>query len=158
MGGDGDDTLEGGRGSDTLLGDGDNDLIIGGAGDSIVGGGGADTIVIDPAEVDGAGENATGIFVDGSTNGDDRDTLDLTAFEAHRNLVETVDTDGDSTSGSVEVLNTEGEWVPVTFAEIETLLLPPKSARWRGRWRRVRPRSWALAMTMPTRRPMAAVT
>jgi len=127
VGGDGDDTLEGGRGSDTLLGDGDNDLIIGGAGDSIVGGGGADTIVIDPAEVDGAGENATGIFVDGSTNGDDRDTLDLTAFEAHRNLVETVDTDGDSTSGSVEVLNTEGEWVPVTFAEIETLLLPPKA-------------------------------
>ena len=121
----GDDTLEGGRGSDTLLGDGDDDLIIGGAGDSIVGGGDSDTIIIDQNEVDGDGENDTAIYADGSGNGDDRDTLDLTDFVDHRNLVETLDGDGDSTSGSVEVRNDDGEWVPVTFVEIETLLLPP---------------------------------
>ncbi|MBL4626540.1 MAG: Hint domain-containing protein [Roseicyclus sp.] len=121
----GDDTLEGGRGSDTLLGDGDDDLIIGGAGDSIVGGGDSDTIIIDQNEVDGDGENDTAIYADGSGHGDDRDTLDLTDFVAHRNLVETPDGDGDSTSGSVEVQNDDGEWVPVTFVEIETLLLPP---------------------------------
>ena len=122
----GDDTLVGGRGSDTLEGNGDNDLIIGGAGDSIIGGGDSDTIIIDQDEVDGNGDNDTAIYVDGSTNGDDRDTLDLSGFVSYRNLVETVDSDGDSTSGSVEVKNDEGEWVPVTFAEIETLILPEK--------------------------------
>ncbi|WP_224815062.1 tandem-95 repeat protein [Hasllibacter sp. MH4015] len=124
----GDDTLEGGRGNDTLEGNGDDDLIIGGAGDSIIGGGDSDTIIIDQDEVDSDGENDTAIFADGSGNGDDRDTLDLTDFVSYRNLVETVDGDGDSTSGTVEVKNDEDEWVEVTFAEIETLLLPPKEA------------------------------
>ncbi len=122
----GDDTLEGGRGNDTLEGNGDDDLIIGGAGDSIIGGGDSDTIIIDQDEVDSNGDNDTAIFADGSGNGDDRDTLNLTDFVSYRNLVETVDGDGDSTSGSVEVKNDEDEWVEVTFAEIENLLLPPK--------------------------------
>ncbi len=124
----GDDTLEGGRGNDTLEGNGDDDLILGGAGDSIIGGGDSDTIIIDQDEVDSNGDNDTAIYADGSGNGDDRDTLDLTDFVSYRNLVETVDGDGDSTSGSVEVKNDEDEWVPVTFAEIENLLLPPKEA------------------------------
>ncbi|OAN75556.1 hypothetical protein A8B78_16215 [Jannaschia sp. EhC01] len=123
----GDDEISGGRGSDTLEGNAGDDTIIGGAGDSIIGGGDADSIFIDQDEVDENGDNDTAIFVEGNTFGDDNDTLDLTDFVAHRNLVETPDGDGDSTSGSVEVQNDEGEWVEVTFGEIENLLLPPQA-------------------------------
>ncbi|QXT38501.1 Hint domain-containing protein [Gymnodinialimonas ceratoperidinii] len=121
------DLISGGRGSDTLEGNAGDDTIIGGAGDSIIGGGDADSIVIDQYEVDENGDNDTAIYVDGSTFGTDVDTLDLTGFVSYRNLVETVDADGDSTSGTVEVKNDEAEWVPVTFKEIENLMLPPKA-------------------------------
>lgn len=122
-----DDSISGGRGSDTLEGNAGDDTIIGGAGDSIIGGGGADSIFIDQDEVDENGDNDAAIFVEGNTFGDDNDTLDLTDFLAHRNLQETPDGDGDSTSGTVEVQNDELEWVEVTFNEIETLLLPPQA-------------------------------
>ena len=121
----GTDTLVGGAGNDTLSGDGDDDLIIGGAGDSIFGAADSDTIVIDQDELDATGDNTAPISVDGGTTGDDRDTLDLSDFVSFRNLTQTPDPDGDSTSGTVEVQNADGEWVPVTFAEIETLILPP---------------------------------
>ncbi|UWQ94145.1 cadherin-like domain-containing protein [Rhodobacteraceae bacterium M385] len=122
-----DDHITGGRGSDTLEGNAGDDTIIGGAGDSIIGGGGADSIFIDQDEVDENGDNDAAIFVEGNTFGDDNDTLDLTDFVAYRNLVETEDGDGDSTSGTVEVQNDENEWVPVAFNEIENLLLPAKA-------------------------------
>ncbi|GAB5445868.1 tandem-95 repeat protein [Gymnodinialimonas sp.] len=121
------DMISGGRGSDTLEGNAGDDTIIGGSGDSIVGGGGADSIFIDQDEVDENGDADAAIFVEGNTFGVDDDTLDLTDFVAHRNLVETPDGDGDSTSGSVEVQNDAGDWVEVTFNEIETLLLPPQA-------------------------------
>lgn len=121
------DSISGGRGSDTLEGNAGDDTIIGGAGDSIIGGGDADSIFIDQDEVDENGDNDAAIFVEGNTFGDDNDTLDLTDFVAYRNLVETPDGDGDSTSGSVEVQNDEAEWVEVTFGEIENLLLPEKA-------------------------------
>ncbi|MEX3015135.1 cadherin-like domain-containing protein [Gymnodinialimonas hymeniacidonis] len=122
------DSITGGRGSDTLEGNAGSDTINGGAGDSILGGADADSIVIDQDEVDENGDNDTDIVVDGGTSGIDTDTLDLSDFVSYRNLVETVDPDGDSTSGSVEVKNGEDEWVEVTFAEIEDLILPPKEA------------------------------
>lgn len=122
-----DDHITGGRGSDTLEGNAGDDTIIGGAGDSIIGGGDADSIFIDQDEVDENGDNDAAIFVEGNTFGDDNDTLDLTDFVAYRNLVETADGDGDSTSGTVEVQNDENEWVPVSFNEIENLLLPDKA-------------------------------
>jgi len=123
----GDDTLDGGEGNDTVFGEEGDDLITGGAGDSIIGGEGSDTITIDPTQLDASGDNTAGIFVDGSTEGADNDTLDLTAFVEYRNLAETTDSDGDSTSGTVEVKNADNEWVAVTFVEIESLLLPPKA-------------------------------
>ncbi len=126
-GGDGDDLIVGQGGNDSLAGGLGNDTILGGAGDTIVGGSGDDSIVINPNELDASGGIIAPIFVDGSTEGTDRDTLDLTGFVAFRNLVETTDADGDSTSGTVEVQNANGDWVPVTFAEIEFLLLPRKA-------------------------------
>jgi Ca2+-binding RTX toxin-like protein len=146
LGGDGEDEMGGGLGDDTLEGGAGDDLLIGGdetgndsldgglgddtlksgAGDTLIGGEGSDSIVIDPDDIDASGDNTAPIFVDGSTEGTDNDTLDLTNFEAFRNLVETDDGDDvPSTSGTVEVQNTDGEWITVTFAEIENLLLPP---------------------------------
>lgn len=124
-GGTGNDLIEGQQGADTITGGDGDDTIIAGAGDSVIGGEGSDSIFVNAAELDGAGDKTAAIHVDGSTEGSDNDTLDLTDFVAHRNLVETVDADGDSTSGTVEVQNADGDWVPVIFAEIETLLLPP---------------------------------
>ncbi|WP_341861585.1 cadherin-like domain-containing protein [Gymnodinialimonas sp. 57CJ19] len=120
----GNDTLIGGEGDDALFGEGGDDTIIAGAGDDVTGGEGSDMIVVDADEIDGAGNKTGDINVDGSTEGTDNDTLDLTAFEAYRNLTETPDADGDSTSGTVEVQNGDGDWVNVNFLEIENLLLP----------------------------------
>jgi len=132
----GNDTIEGGDGADLIAGQGGNDdlsgglgddTILGGAGDAILGGSGDDSITIDPTLLDASGDNAAAITVDGSTEGTDRDTLDLSGFVAYRNLVETPDADGDSSSGALEVQNADGDWVPVTFTEIETLILPPRA-------------------------------
>ena len=102
--------------------------ITGGAGDEIVGGSGSDSIVIDGGRT---GRDRRERWPDLrrwlGPKAADQDTLDLTGFVAFRNLVETPDPDGDSTSGTPEVQNADGDWVPVTFAEIETLLLPPKA-------------------------------
>lgn len=127
LGGDGDDVIAGQGGNDSLSGGIGNDTLRGGAGDTIVGGAGDDSIVIDATELDSAGDNVAAITVDASTEGTDRDTLDLTGFVAYRSLVTTTDADGDSTSGRIELKNADGEWVHVTFTEIETLLLPPKA-------------------------------
>lgn len=123
---DGNDSLIGGEGDDTIFGEGGDDTIVAGAGDAVTGGAGDDMIVVDADEIDGGGSKTGAIDVDGSTEGTDYDTLDLTDFVSYRNLVETVDPDGDSTSGTVEVENGDGDWVNVTFAEIETLVLPPE--------------------------------
>jgi Ca2+-binding RTX toxin-like protein len=120
----GDDVLAGGDGDDSVEGGEGDDAITAGAGDSVSGGDDADTIVVDQALLDGAGNKTGTISADGGSGGDDDDTLDLTGFDGFRNLVSSPDPDGNSTSGSVEVLNSDGDWVLVNFAEIETLLLP----------------------------------
>ncbi|NBT32412.1 MAG: hypothetical protein EBT13_11095, partial [Rhodobacteraceae bacterium] len=97
----GDDTITGGAGADTLSGNDDRDLFIGGtAGDS----------------------------VDGGTGGDDFDILDLSNSGPLRIVNETTDTDGDSTSGTVEFLDSNGNVTgTMTFEEIEQIILPPNS-------------------------------
>ena len=97
----GDDTITGGAGADTLSGNDDRDLFIGGtAGDS----------------------------VDGGTGGDDFDILDLSNSGPLRIVNETTDADGDSTSGTVEFLNSQGDVTgTMTFEEIEQIILPPNS-------------------------------
>ena len=113
----GNDDLSGDAGDDTIFGEGGDDTITGGTGaDSLSGGDDADLFI---------GGNA-GDVVDGGTGGDDRDTLDLTGSGPLRVVDETVDADGDSTSGTVEFLNTDGSVSgSMTFAEIETLIVDP---------------------------------
>lgn len=112
----GDDVITGGAGDDTIFGEGGDDTITGGTGsDTISGGAGRDTIL---------GGNA-GDVVDGGTEGDDYDTLDLSDDGPLRIVGQTVDADGDSTSGTVEFLDAGGNVTgTMTFAEIENLILP----------------------------------
>ncbi|MEH6644898.1 Ig-like domain-containing protein [Sulfitobacter sp.] len=113
----GNDDLSGDAGDDTIFGEGGDDTLTGGTGaDSLSGGDDADLFI---------GGNA-GDVVDGGTGGDDRDTLDLTGSGPLRVVDETVDADGDSTSGTVEFLNDGGTVSgSMTFAEIETLIVDP---------------------------------
>lgn len=129
----GNDLITGGAGNDSILGEGGNDTITGGSGDSILGGADADSIVIDATVVDGFGGLTSGISVDGGSTGVDTDTLDLRGYAFYRNLVQTSDADGNSTSGTVEVIDGTGAVRVVTFTEIETLLLPPPAVTTDGR-------------------------
>ncbi|WP_025060803.1 Ig-like domain-containing protein, partial [Sulfitobacter donghicola] len=112
----GDDSLSGDAGDDTIFGEGGDDTISGGTGaDSLSGGDDADLFV---------GGDA-GDVVDGGTGGNDFDTLDLSDSGPLRVVDETVDADGDSTSGTVEFLNDDGSVSgSLTFAEIEELIIP----------------------------------
>ncbi|MDQ7070772.1 MAG: Hint domain-containing protein [Rhodobacterales bacterium] len=115
-GGAGDDFLKGLGGNDTLMGEDGDDFLVGGEGvDEISGGSGNDYIY---------GGNA-GDVVDGNTEGSDYDTLDLRENGPLRVVGQTVDADGDSTSGTIEFLDAAGNVTgTMTFAEIENLLLP----------------------------------
>ena len=110
-----DDDLSGDDGDDTIFGETGDDTITGGEGsDSLSGGDDADLFV---------GGDA-GDVVDGGTGGDDNDTLDLRDSDPLRVVGQTADADGDSTSGTIEFLNTDGTVSgTMTFAEIENLLL-----------------------------------
>ncbi len=139
-GNDGDDVIFGGEGSDLLEGMNDNDDLYGGEGDdrlygdagadTLDGGAGADDIRggadSDRINVVSAAEGI-GDTVDGGTTGDDNDTLDLTNVGPFRIINETVDADGDSTSGTVEFLDpTTGDVLgTMDFTEIETILGTP---------------------------------
>ncbi|MDF3414786.1 hypothetical protein HKX54_10005 [Sulfitobacter sp. M57] len=129
-GGDGSDTISGGDGVDAIYGGSGDDNIDGGSGgdyiqltggdDTVLAGEDADLIdIIAPDYADGAV-----VTVDGDTTGVDSDTLRLNGWSGFRNLVQTTDADGDSTSGSVELVNDDGNWVTVNFSEIESLVLP----------------------------------
>lgn len=118
-GGNGDDELLGGDGDDTIEGRADDDTIIGGAGaDDMSGDTGRDTFIIGSAD-DGDGDNA-----DGGSGGDDFDTLDLTGVGDFEIVGQTVDPDGNSTSGTVNFLDTPGGTVTgtMTFQEIERII------------------------------------
>jgi hypothetical protein len=69
-------------------------------------------------------EDAFGDEIDGGTDGNDVDTLDLRGLGKFEIVGETVDADGDSTSGTVNFLAADGVTVEGTleFAEIERLI------------------------------------
>ncbi|PTX55830.1 CshA-type fibril repeat protein [Litoreibacter ponti] len=121
----GDDFIDGGVDDDTISGGTGNDTLIGGQGaDTISGGDDRDTIIVDNAE------DAIGDVVDGGTGStaagdvDDFDVLDLTGAGPLRIVGETVDADGNSTSGTVEFLDGVGGNVIGTleFSEIEQIV------------------------------------
>lgn len=111
---DGDDTLMGGDGEDTIYGEGGDDSLSGGDGaDHIFGG----------ADRDYISGGTDGDMVDGGTTGDDYDTLDLTGLGPLRIVGKTVDPDGDSISGTVELLDTDRNVIgSIGFKEIENLV------------------------------------
>jgi len=113
---DGDDVLFGGAGDDMIFGEGGDDTITGGQGADIISGGDDADLIIGGTDGD---------VVDGGTGGDDNDTLDLTNDGPLRVINQTVDADGDSTSGTVEFLDADGNVTgSLDFTEIENLLLP----------------------------------
>ncbi|RBI70555.1 type I secretion protein [Roseovarius sp. TE539] len=119
FGEDDNDTLEGGAGEDTLHGGVDDDTIIGGAGaDTMTGGADRDTFIITSVS------DADGDDVDGGTLGDDFDTLDLTGLGPFERVGETTDPDGDSTSGTINFLDSPGGSVTgsMTYSEIERIV------------------------------------
>ena len=124
-GGVGNDTIWGGNGDDLLSGDEGDDFLGGEVGnDTLIGGDGADTIY-GYEDADYIIGGTAGDHVDGGTDGDDNDTLDLSGEGPLRVVDETLDADGDSTSGTVEFLNADGTVSgSMTFAEIENLIRP----------------------------------
>ncbi|GGA05245.1 Hint domain-containing protein [Neptunicoccus cionae] len=118
-GGADDDEIYGGIDDDTMFGDRGDDIFGGGHGtDAAYGGADKDTFNYDSAE------DAIGDIVDGGSGGDDYDTLDLSNVGHYKIINETVDPDGDSTSGTVQFIDRPGGSVTgeLTFTEIENIL------------------------------------
>ncbi len=138
--GNGRDVIDGGDGNDTIFGQDDDDTITGGAGDDVIDGGidddtisgneGNDTLIGGQGAdtLSGGDDRDTfigaddGDVVDGGTGGDDFDILDLTGvnFEI---TSRTLDADGDSTSGTINLLDGAGAVTgSMSFAEIEQIV------------------------------------
>ncbi len=116
----GDDTLVGDEGDDTLLGEAGNDVLTGGAGADNISGGADEDLIIG---------GTAGDVVDGGSTGVDNDTLDLRGAGPLRVVDETTDADGNSTSGRIEFLGSDGAVTgDMTFAEIENLIRPDNTA------------------------------
>jgi len=125
-----DDLIDGGSGNDTLIGDPGDDTILGGTGDDLISGGeGADSLLGgDDRDVFidvGAGDTIDGGTGDSTDDGidDDFDTLDLRGLGRFEIVGETVDPDGDSTSGTVNFLAADDSVSgTLEFSEIENLI------------------------------------
>src|SRR6056297_175781 len=125
-----DDLIDGGSGNDTLIGDPGDDTILGGTGDDLISGGeGADNLLGgDDRDVFidvGAGDTIDGGTGDSTDDGidDDFDTLDLRGLGRFEIVGETVDPDGDSTSGTVNFLAADDSVSgTLEFSEIENLI------------------------------------
>lgn len=112
-GGDGDDYLDGGIDDDYIEGGAGNDTIVGGQGtDEMYGGDGRDTFLgVDDGEV-----------IDGGSGGDDYDVLNM-GGQRYTITSETVDADGNSTSGTMDLLDGSGNVTgSLTFKEIEKIV------------------------------------
>ncbi|MGD9864918.1 MAG: Hint domain-containing protein [Pseudodonghicola sp.] len=112
-GGDGDDYLDGGIDEDYIEGGAGNDTIIGGQGvDVLKGGDGRDTFL----------GVTDGDDIDGGSGGDDYDVLHMGGQRYHITS-ETLDADGNSTSGTMDLLDSHGNVTgSVTFHEIEKIV------------------------------------
>ncbi|NVO27811.1 hypothetical protein HJ526_10300 [Donghicola sp. C2-DW-16] len=132
----GDDLVYGSDDADTILGGSGNDTIDGGIdADSILGGSGDDVITLglkNDAHADYASggddrDYFTGVgagdTVDGGTGGNDYDTLDLTGLGKWQYSNVTTDADGDSSSGSINFLDSLGNVTgTLKFNEIEKII------------------------------------
>lgn len=124
----GDDRLFGGSGNDQIFGEAGDDLLRGGSGDDVLTGGAGEDRMIGGADDDtfivSSAEDGSGDVVNGSTGGTDFDTLDLTGSGPLRIVNQTLDEDGDSTSGLVEFLDgVSGDVIgTLTFTEIENIV------------------------------------
>ena len=148
-GGTGNDTLQGGDGADVLMGEAGNDSLVGGAGNDTVNGGGGNDILQGGTGNDfivtGGGDNASGgddrdtfwldlrnvgsnntLVIDGGTgstavnDADDYDRIDLNgATIVPRSFQQTLDADGNSYSGTFQVVDPAGNTFTVQFNEIE---------------------------------------
>ena len=129
-GGLGDDTIYGGDDNDTIFGGLDNDLLYGGYDDdSIFGGSGNDTIdggegvnvLAGGADRDVFVGGTAGSSVDGNSEGDDFDTLDLRGLGPLRVIYDPANAE----NGTVEFLDAGGAITgTMTFVEIENVLMP----------------------------------
>ena len=114
----GDDTVDGGDGDDTIDGGKGNDQLTVGVGDTASGDDDSDNFILDFTQTSTSG--STTITIDGGTGEDagiDYDTLNLSG-QGEYTLTQTVDADGDSTSGTV----TYASGQVVNFSEIENLI------------------------------------
>ncbi|CUI00664.1 Hint domain-containing protein [Leisingera aquaemixtae] len=120
---DDDDEIYGGTGDDTIDAGIDDDLVDGGAGnDLITGGHGADTLSGGDGRDTFLGGTA-GDVVDGGSGGDDFDTLDLRGSGRFELAGVTEDADGNSLSGTVNFLDSNGAVTgSMTFGEIEQII------------------------------------
>lgn len=120
-GGAGADVLTGGQGDDTVLGGTGNDTLSGGDGTDSLSGGDDRDVFLNA----GAGDvidGGTGDSTDDGVN-DDFDTLDLRGLGRFDIVGQTVDADGDSTSGTVNFLGGDGAVTgSLQFTEIENLI------------------------------------
>ncbi|SDY02464.1 Ig-like domain-containing protein [Citreimonas salinaria] len=130
IGGDDDDTLIGGSGNDSLDGGIDEDSLLGGEGDdTLIGGQGGDTlnggagmdqidggadrdVIVVDSQSDVYVDPLTFETVDGGSEGDDFDRLDLNAIGERdvdwRLVNTTTDSDGNGLDGTVEFLDGDG--------------------------------------------------
>lgn len=109
----GDDVINAGAANDTVFGGDGNDVIDGGAGaDVLFGGAGADRFVV------GAGDR-----VDGGSDGEDMDVLDLRGVGDYRIEAFRAEGDANGFSGTVFLLDDAGAVTgTIAFAEIEALM------------------------------------
>lgn len=139
----GNDLVYAGAGNDVIFGADDSDTIYGEAGDdyidgqidadSLFGGAGNDTLnsgfdtAADYSE-GGADQDTfigagAGDTVDGGTDGNDVDTLDMTGLTNWRVTDQSVDADGDSTSGTISFFDDLGNVTgTLKFNEIENII------------------------------------
>lgn len=139
-GGIGADALFGDAGNDTLAGNEGDDILDGGAGiDSLSGGAGNDTLTVSAGDTAGGGNDrdlfqfdTTGVTngsiftVDGGSgstaagDADDFDRLDLTGLTIVQGSInQTLDADGNSYSGTVDVTDSQGNVFTINYTEIE---------------------------------------
>ncbi|TDK47424.1 Hint domain-containing protein [Antarcticimicrobium luteum] len=120
---DDDDTIYGDDGNDVIDGGIDDDYIDGGAGnDTLIGGQGVDTVFGGDGRDDFRGSYEGGDSVDGGSGGDDFDTLYM-GGQRYVITSETDDADGNSTSGTMDLLDSTGSVTgSMTFKEIEKIV------------------------------------
>ncbi len=125
-GDDGDDFIDGGIDDDKLFGGAGNDTLIGGQGNDTFRGGAGNDIMSGGDDRDVFTDLNGGDVVDGGTGStkpgdvDDFDTLNLRGLKQY-DIVDSVDADGNSTSGRVEFR--DGTTPDIIFSEIEDIVV-----------------------------------